>query len=82
MKRPLKNKRVFGPVIDLNSSSGGDVEVGGEFKSIDDLPDSPMLKEYVERQIEYTGLDEKTVINSDPVKNYMERLGVWERSIN
>lgn len=48
------------------------------FESLDDLPDSPMLIQYVERQANYLGKDISEIINSKPVKQYMVRLGVWE----
>jgi len=95
MKRPLKDKRPFGPLVNLNQDNAelsqpsesptiweeSSSESNTRFNSIDDLPDSPMLKQYVEREIEYTGLDEVTVINSTPVKKYMQRLGVWEKAV-
>lgn len=80
MKRPLKSRRVFGPVIDLNSSKDDvSVDDGRRFESREDLPESPMLEEYVDRMIEFTGQPEDAVINSDPVINYMKRLGVYNK---
>jgi len=87
MKRPLKNKRLLGPVFDFSngegSGSGEDIIIDDseiEFTSMDDLPESPMLRQYVERQSEYLEADVVSIINSEPVKQYMRRLGVWEEA--
>lgn len=81
--RPFKNVRPIGPLIYINSESQSASTVDGvEFESMSDLPDSPMLRQYVKKQIDYTGLDEKTVINSSPVREYMKRLGVWNMAVD
>lgn len=75
MKRPLKNRRIIGPVLDFEAEEVSSTD-GGGYESKDDLPDSPMLHEYVDRMVEFTGKPEKAVINSEPVEQYMKRLGV------
>ena len=74
VNRPFKDIRPVGPIIDLDEQPSENTEE--EFESLDDLPDSPMLREYVKRQAEYLNADVDEVINSKPVKDYMERLGV------
>lgn len=51
------------------------------FDSIDDLPESQMLREYVKQQADYLGLPVDKVINTQPVKDYMKRLGLWEQAV-
>lgn len=84
VKRPLKDRRPLGPFISRSSSDSEDfVDIEDpKFDSIEDLPDSPMLKEYVNRQAEYLGKDVEDIINSKPVKDYMKRLGVWDRAVD
>lgn len=83
VRRPLRNKRPIGPILDYSDSRSSDETQTGDptFDSLDDLPDSPMLRQYVERQAEYLNKDIEEVINSKPVKDYMKRLGVWEQAI-
>lgn len=95
VNRPFKDKRPIGPLVDFtdsesvsnqsatkDNSSQSDSLDDVYFESISDLPDSPMLKEYVDREVEYTGLDTETIINSTPVKRYMQRLGVWRQAVD
>jgi len=91
VNRPFKDIRPVGPIVDIGDSNTSDSaddntsSGGGEdtvvFESIDDLPDSPMLKEYVIEQADAARLDVETVINSTPVEQYMKRLGVWEQAV-
>mgnify|MGYP006934458326 CR=1 FL=1 len=85
VNRPFKDIRPLGPFV--SNEAGTEAQSKEKhinapvFNSMSDLPDSPMLKQYVEQQVNYTGLDEKTVINSTPVKEYMKRLGVWDKAV-
>lgn len=84
VERPFKDRRPLGPFVSSSSSRNSSQTNNGDptFESIDDLPDSPMLREYVNQQSEYLNKDIEEVINSKPVKDYMKRLGVWEQAIN
>ena len=83
--RPLDGIRPFGPFIsrgdneDSNEQVPEPVQSEHRFQSMSDLPDSPMLEQYVNSLVEKTGKSEVEVINSEPVKLYMQRLGVWEQ---
>lgn len=83
VRRPLADKRIVGPLFTSSSSSGSTESETKDptFESLDDLPDSPMLRQYVNRQAEYLDKDVEDIINSKPVKEYMRRLGVWEQAV-
>jgi hypothetical protein len=83
--RPLDDIRPFGPFIsrdndeDIEQKAPEPVQSEHRFQSMSDLPNSPMLEEYVNSLVQKTGKSELEVINSKPVKLYMQRLGVWEQ---
>ena len=90
-RRPFDGIRPFGPFIDLqdkdisqplNSKQKERTDSIPTFESVDDLPDSPMLRQYVQTIKKKTGNTEKEVINSKPVREYMKRLGVWSQVEN
>jgi len=92
VRRPFKYRRPIGPFIlkdrdtDVVDHETRDQEVDTinadpHFESLDDLPDSPMLMEYIEKQAKYFNRDPEEIINSPPVKDYMRRLGVWEQAV-
>lgn len=86
VKRPLKDKRPIGPLFSTSQSQREVESRNGDptFESIDDLPDSPMLREYIRKEAEYFNADSeeiKKIINSKPVEEYMKRLGVWEQAV-
>lgn len=83
--RPLDDIRPFGPFISRGEDDEDSevqvpepVESDHRFESMSDLPDSPMLKEYVNSLAAKTDKSKVEIINSEPVKLYMQRLGVWE----
>jgi hypothetical protein len=81
MNRPFEDIRPVGPFVSDNNSA--DQEINTEnynptFESVSDLPESPMLEQYVNSIVAKTGKSEKEVINSKPVKVYMKRLGLWK----
>lgn len=86
VKRPLEDNRIIGPFITLESSTGEESSEQStnddiSFESINELPDSPMLKTYVKEIQKKSGQPEKAVINSDPVEDYMKQLGVWKQAV-
>lgn len=90
VRRPFKDRRPLGPFItesdgsDTNKPDENNINQGRQsptFESIDDLPDSPMLREYIHKQSEYFGVEPEEIINSKPVEDYMRRLGVWEQAL-
>lgn len=94
VRRPFEGVRPLGPLLGRGRDvSQGEVEEQDtqeqvvestndvHFNSLSELPDSPMLKEYVRRQANYLDEDIEVIINSKPVKQYMKRLGVWEQAI-
>lgn len=89
VNRPFKNRRPIGPFLQRGTGIGKQTKDdthnnGGDphFRSIEDLPDSPMLRQYVRNQADYLDEDIENIINSEPVKDYMRRLGVWEQAVS
>lgn len=79
-RRPLEDIRPIGPFFKVEE--GEELEQASsqvKFESISDLPDSPMLEQYVQSIKQKTGKSEVEVINSQPVEDYMKRLGVWSQ---
>lgn len=83
VERPFEDRRIVGPIFNTSNSDNRTEpqDIEPEFDSVDDLPDSPMLREYVAREAEYFDVEPEVIINSQPVKDYMKRLGVWEQAI-
>lgn len=91
VKRPLGKNRPFGPFIEVGAEDKGSSKNIGQsdktetdgvlFDSVDDLPESEMLHDYVSMMIEKTGQPERAVINSKPVEKYMKKLGVWKYAV-
>lgn len=80
VKRPLGDRRPLGPFLSPSKAESEEVKTDNSsnptYNSLDELPDSPMLEEYVTQIMEKTGKSEEEVINSKPVERYMKRLGV------
>lgn len=51
------------------------------FDSRDDLPDSPMLNQYIDNVSRYLNKSEEEIINSQPTIDYMRQLGVLKLAI-
>lgn len=89
VKRPFKDRERIFPIIrerkllDFESSIESEVsdETVPHFDSVDDLPNSPMLKQYIENQAEYFDAPPDEIINTQPVIDYMRKLGVLEQAI-
>lgn len=96
MRRPLKDRdfgeKDRFPILDRprvfarSGSSNPDEELEEvkddevHFDSMEDLPDSPMLKEYVQKLSNYFDKPPEKIINTQPVRDYMKRLGVWKQA--
>lgn len=81
--RPFRDRERRFPIFDRptlvgSSESEDDEDEIPHFDSVEDLPDSPMLERYIEQVSEYLDMPKDEVINTQPVRDYMRELGVWE----
>lgn len=86
MRGPLRDRDRIFPILDRRTVfSGQEDEIETDvkdsiphFESVEDLPESPMLRNYVSRLSNHLNKAEEEIINSEPVRDYMKKLGVWE----